>query len=135
MTRVAILSSLVMGDDAQSLLAKLQANPDDAELRRRTAEALDDAGTDALAVLARFVNLTGHDDDTGLPCLCRKCLPTAAATAESTGMQFVRTFAVHGTRVLHFWMLAEQKGDRAHVRASVADAMAARQAALAEARK
>jgi hypothetical protein len=44
-------------------------------------------------------------------------------------MQFVRAFAVVGTRVLHFWMLAEQDRERANVRASVAAALRARLAA------
>ena len=122
-------------DDVQSLMAKLQAAPDNVLLRRETAEALDDAGQDPLPVLAAFVNLTGHDDDTGLPCLCKRCLPRSPAIAEAAGMQFARAFAVHGTRVLHFWMLAEQKGERAHVRASVAAAMEARAKAMLEARK
>jgi hypothetical protein len=72
------------------------------------------------------VNVTGHDDDAGLPCLCKGCLPHAATTAEASGMQFQRTFAVAGTRVLHFWMLAELVPDQHNVRASVAEALAAR---------
>jgi len=72
------------------------------------------------------VNVTGHDDDAGLPCLCKACLPHAASTAEAAGMQFQRSFAVTGTRVLHFWMLAELAGDERNVRASVAEALATR---------
>jgi hypothetical protein len=119
----------VATDDLQSMLVRLQSRPDDADLRRRAAEALDAQGKsdDAIMVLAPLVNLTGHDDDTGLPCLCRKCLPAAAPTAEANGMQFVRSFAVTGTRVLHFWQLADQH--RGAVRASVRVALAARLAA------
>jgi hypothetical protein len=110
------------------MLVQLQARPDDADLRRRAAEALDADGKpdDAGAILLPLVNLTGHDDDAQLPCLCKRCLPSAARTAEASGMQFWRTFAVHGTRVLHFWLLADQVPDRANVRASVAAALKAR---------
>lgn len=73
-----------------------------------------------------LVNVTGHDDDAGLPCLCKGCLPHAASTAEASGMQFRRSHAVAGTRVLHFWMLAELASDERDVQASVAEALAAR---------
>lgn len=119
-----------MGADIRSLLDDLRAKPDDADLRRRAAEALDAAGqrAETLPVLAPLVNLTGHDDDAGLPCLCKRCLPSADATAESAGMQFTRSFAVHGTRVLYFWQLTELEGNRAAIRASVATAMRERAA-------
>ncbi len=119
-------------DEISSLLIELQATPDDAELRRRAAEALDAAGklSDATKILAPLVNLTGHDDDAGLPCLCKRCLPAAAATAEASGMSFVRSFAVAGTRVLHFWMLAELARERTSVRASVTEALVTRLATV-----
>jgi hypothetical protein len=110
----------------QSMLVQLQARPDDTELRRQTAELLDAQGSldDAVAVLAPLVNVTGHDSDAGLPCLCKSCLPSAAKQAASGDLAFVRSFAVADRRVLHFWMLAEQ--DRGAVRASVADSLRAR---------
>ena len=106
-------------DDIESLLVRLASRPGDADLRLQTAEALDAQGkADAVAaILATFVNLTGHDDDAGLPCLCKACLPTAPLATESNGFAWTRSFAVVGTRVLHFWQLAEQH--RAQVRASV----------------
>ena len=112
-------------DDTRALLSQLEQAPNDANLRRRAAEALDAAGQrdEAIGILAPLVNLTGHDDDAGLPCLCKRCLPEAGMTAESAGMQFQRSFAVAGDRVLHFWMLAELAGERAGVRASVASAL------------
>jgi hypothetical protein len=111
------------------MLVQLQSRPDDADLRRRAAEALDAQGKpdDATMVLSPLVNITGHDDDAGLPCLCKQCLPAAARAAEANGMQFVRSFAVAGTRVLHFWQLADQH--RGDVRASVRIALATRLAA------
>ena len=119
-------------DEIRALLDQLQATPGDAELRRRAAEALDAAGRrdEALPVLAPLVNLGGHDDDLGLPCLCKRCLPAAGATAEAAGMAFTRSFAVSGTRVLYFWQLAELESERAAIRASVATAMRTRAAAV-----
>ena len=106
-------------DDIESLLVRLASRPGDADLRLQTAEVLDAQGkADAVAaILATFVNLTGHDDDAGLPCLCKACLPTAPLATESNGFAWTRSFAVVGTRVLHFWQLADQH--RAQVRASV----------------
>lgn len=124
-------------DEIRALLEQLEASPGDALLRRRAAEALDAAGRrdEALPVLAPLVNLTGHDDDDGLPCLCKRCLPAAGRTAEAGGMQFTRSFAVAGTRVLHFWQLTELEGERAAVRATVARAMHTRAAAMKAARE
>ena len=112
-------------EDTTALWGQLEKAPADAELRKRAAEALDAAGkrAEAVELLAPLVNLTGHDDDVGLPCLCKQCLPQAGMTAESAGMQFQRSFAVAGDCVLHFWMLAELAGERAGVRASVANAL------------
>jgi HEAT repeat protein len=118
----------VGADETASLLVKLQANPDDLDVRRRAAEALDAEGkrADALAVLAPLINLTGHDEDAGLPCLCKRCLPAAPPVAESEGMKFTPSFAVVENRVLHFWMLAELAHERASVRESVTTALAKR---------
>ncbi|MDQ3367655.1 MAG: tetratricopeptide repeat protein [Myxococcota bacterium] len=112
-------------DELSSLLIRLQASPQDAEVRQAAAEALDAAGRidDAATVLAPLINLTGHDADVGLPCLCKLCLPGAGVAAESAGMQFSRSFAVVGTRVLHFWMLTELEHERTGVRASVTAAL------------
>jgi hypothetical protein len=127
----------VGADEISSLLVKLQADPGDLETRRRAAEALDLAGKrdDALTVLRPLINLTGHDEDVGLPCLCKRCLAAAPATAESEGMQFLPSFAVVNNRVLHFWMLADQASDRAAVRASVTESLAKRLAFVKAARQ
>lgn len=47
-------------------------------------------------------------------------------TAKSEGMTFYRSFALAGSRVLHFWMLEEVAGDRENVRRSVAAALVQR---------
>ncbi len=107
------------------MLDELAAHPDNAMLRSRAAEALDASGERARAVevLAPLVNVTGHDDDQDLPCLCKACLPRAGTSAAASGMEFVRSFAVAGTRVLHFWQLADLEHDRTNVRGSVARAL------------
>jgi hypothetical protein len=124
-----------MGEAIRAMLVKLQSSPADPELRRQIAEAMDASGQreDIGPILDPLVNLTGHDDDAGLPCLCKKCLPVAPASAEASGMKFVRSFAVSGTRVLHFWMLSDL--DRVAVRASVQKALAERLAAVKEKRR
>jgi hypothetical protein len=118
----------VGADEISSLLAMLQATPGDLDTRRRVAEALDREGKldEAVTMLAPLVNIAGHDEDTGLPCLCKRCLPAAATSAESEGMRFTRSFAVAGNRVLHFWMLEELEHDRTAVRETVATALANR---------
>lgn len=112
-----------MAVNIQSMLVQLQSHPDDTDLRRKTAELLDAQGSldDAVAVLAPLVNVTGHDNDGGLPCLCKACLAHAGTTAAAGELAFVRSFAVCDHRVLHFWMLADQ--DRGAVRTSVGDAL------------
>lgn len=127
-----------MGEaEIRALVERVQATPEDDALRKEAAEALDHAHRrdEAIALLAPFINLTGHDDDTGLPCLCRTCSPTAPSTAEANGLQFRRAFAITGRRVLHFWNLAELEGERRQVRASVEDALARRLAAQQESRR
>lgn len=128
---MVLTSPIMAADDIDGMLAELEARPSDHELRRRAAEALDDEGRhdEAAGVLAPLVNLTGHDEDVDLPCLCKRCLPLAGRVAAARDMHFVRAFAVVDTRVLHFWMLAEQARDRAKVRASVTSALRARLAA------
>jgi hypothetical protein len=108
------------------MLVQLQSRPDDVDLRVRTAEALEALGKpdDAALVLQPLRNVTGHEADTGLPCLCKTCLPAAPRTAEAAGMQFVRSFAVADRRVLHFWQLADQH--RGAIRASVTTALRTR---------
>ena len=113
-------------DDVQSMLVQLQSRPDDVDLRLRAAEALDAQGKpdDAVAVLAPLRNITAHEVDAGLPCLCKACLPAAPRTAQNGELAFVRSFAVAERRVLHFWQLADQH--RTEIRASVTASLRAR---------
>jgi hypothetical protein len=110
-------------EEIQALLRQLEQAPDNATLRGRAADALDAAGRrdEAMAILAPVVNITGHDDDTGLPCLCKACLSRSTETAEAAGMTFRRSFAVARNRVLYFWTPREL--DRPGVRRSVSEAL------------
>lgn len=114
----------VGADDFAARLMRLASQPGDASLRLRIAEELDAKGESAAPILAAFVNLTGHDDDAGLPCLCKRCLPSAPASAEAGGESFTQSFAVVGSRVLHYWQLSHQH--RGQVRDSVTSALQAR---------
>jgi hypothetical protein len=111
-----------------SLLARVESEPADLEVRRRAAEALDDAGRteEALALLVPLVNFTAHDSESPLPCLCRACLERAGARAAAADLSFSRAFAVAGDRVLHFWLLDELADERKAVRRSVAEALKAK---------
>lgn len=102
---------------------KLASRPADAELRLKAAEALDarDKPDEVVAILDGFVNLTGHDDEAGLPCLCKTCFPAAPLAVEAGGFSWTRSFAVAGTRVLYFYQLSDQH--RPAVRESVAQSM------------
>lgn len=112
-------------DELISLLVQVIQRPDEPELRRRAAELLDQRGAadEAMALLAPLVNFTGHDEQTALPCLCKTCLPKAAAVTESGGVTFHRSFAVHGSRVLYFWLIDELGEQRAEVKRAVGEAL------------
>jgi hypothetical protein len=53
-------------------------------------------------------------------------LPAAGAVAETGGVSFHRSFAVQGSRVLHFWLAEELLADRAEVKRAVGDALRGR---------
>ena len=57
------------------------------------------------------VNLTAHEEDSPLPCLCSRCLPTAAATVEVAGATYLRAEAEAHGRVLRFWVPAELQAE------------------------
>ena len=52
-------------------------------------------------------NLAAHEATSPLPCLCQKCLPSAAETVEVAGAKFLRAQAEAHGRVLPFWVPAE----------------------------
>lgn len=115
-------------DELISLLVQVIQRPDEPELRRRAAELLDQRGhgDEAMALLAPLVNFTGHDERSALPCLCKTCLPKAGAAVEHGGAKFQRSFAVHGSRVLYFWLIDELAAQRGEVKRAVGQALRGR---------
>lgn len=110
------------------LVAAPAASAQSAALRARCAEELERRGelAQAQTVLAALVNFTGHDDAGPLPCLCKRCLPAAPVSAQAGGLTFRRSFAVSGTRVLHFWLPEELEPDRRELRRAVGQALRTR---------
>lgn len=115
-------------DELGTLLVQLAQRPDDLDTRRRAADALDAQGrtTDALALLQPFINFTGHEEASPLPCLCKTCIQSAPVSAASGGASFQRSFVISGTRVLHFWLLDELVAQRQEVKRSVGEALKSR---------
>ena len=114
-----------MADELVTLLVRLVGAPGDIEVRRRTAELLDQRGHlgEALALMKPLVNFTGHDDSAVLPCLCKTCIDGAGDAVESRGLTFHRAFAISGDRVLHYWLVDELADQRVAVRRSVGEAL------------
>ena len=115
-------------DELVTMLVRLVRDPADLEARRLAAEGLALRGqlADAMVVLAPFINFTGHEEASALPCLCKTCLAQAGDTAAAGGVGFHRTFVISGTRVLHFWLADELAADRVEVRRAVAEALRAK---------
>jgi hypothetical protein len=108
--------------DAESLLAALDAEPQDASLRDRAARALHAAGQrrEAVALLqAGFVHLNAHDAGS-LPCLCKRCLDPEVDRVAVSATEFVRDHALAQGRILFYWMPASLAGSEAEVRRNVA---------------
>jgi hypothetical protein len=50
------------------------------------------------------INLTAHDPDSRLPCLCKRCLPQAPERAKTGGMEFTRSKVETEGKVLYYWL-------------------------------
>jgi hypothetical protein len=50
------------------------------------------------------INLTAHDTEAKLPCLCKRCLPQAPEHATLQGMAFTRSQVETDGKALHYWM-------------------------------
>lgn len=118
------------------MLVRLASEPGDLELRRRTAELLDQRGRleEALAVVQPLINFTGHDDSDVLPCLCKQCSAAAGMTAEARGLTFHRAFAITADRVLHYWLVDELAAERNEIRRSVGEVVRSKLASRQRAR-
>lgn len=74
----------------------------------------------------RLINLTAHDTQGPLPCLCRRCFPQGGEHAQAGGMTFTRARVETNGRVLHYWLPDELKPDAEQVAKSVHGALFAR---------
>jgi hypothetical protein len=72
------------------------------------------------------INLTAHEPDSPLPCLCKRCLPKAPERATAKGMAFTRSRVEAADRVLYYWLPDELLPDAARVSQSVLGALHAR---------
>lgn len=77
-------------------------------------------------VAERVINLTAHDAEGPLPCLCRRCLPQSGERAGAAGMSFTRTRVEAGGRTLYYWLPDELLPDTEAVATSVQSVLAAR---------
>jgi hypothetical protein len=72
------------------------------------------------------INLTAHDPEALLPCLCKRCLPKAPERAETGGMKFTRAKVETEGKALYYWMPDELLPEAPAVAHSVMGALIAR---------
>jgi hypothetical protein len=72
------------------------------------------------------INLTAHDAESPLPCLCKRCLPRSPERAETGGMGFTRSKVETAGRALYYWMPDELLPQSSAVSQSVLGALMAR---------
>jgi len=121
---------------AAELLAEVENAPKNEGIRERVARELVSMGAlaEARQALSGIAHLDAHDE-TGLPCLCKKCWELAEATCELGGMTFKRDLVIKNGRVLFYWAPSELDASAGALRNSVRASLARRLAALARARK
>lgn len=74
------------------------------------------------------INVTKHEPDSPLPCLCGHCLPGCSERAAADGMSFVRASTEAAGRRLFYWMPEELAPAADAVNRSVRSALAAKMA-------
>jgi hypothetical protein len=84
------------------------------------------AGADSPPAAAGLINLTAHDAESPLPCLCKGCLPKSPERAETRGMSFTRSKVEAEGRALYYWMPDELLPQATSVSQSVLGALMAR---------
>lgn len=71
------------------------------------------------------LNLAVHHESSPLPCLCRKCLPSAAETVAVDGAAYFRAHVIVQGRILWFWVPEELKARVPEVAQAVANRLTA----------
>jgi hypothetical protein len=84
------------------------------------------SGAAASPVEAGPINLTAHDPQSPLPCLCKRCLPKAPERARKNGMEFTRSKVESEGRALYYWLPDELLPHAPEVSRSVLGALLAR---------
>jgi len=84
------------------------------------------AGADSPPAQPELINLTAHDAESVLPCLCKLCLPKSPERAETGGMSFTRSRVETEGRALYYWMPDELQPQATAVSQSVLGALMAR---------
>jgi hypothetical protein len=84
------------------------------------------SSTPPAPVEAGPINLTAHDPESPLPCLCKRCLPQAPERASKGGMEFTRSKAETEGRALYYWLPGELLPKASEVSKSVLGALLAR---------
>jgi hypothetical protein len=84
-------------------------------------------GESAVAPIAvGRINLTAHEPESPLPCLCKRCLPKAPGCAKAGGMEFTRTKVDTEDKVLYYWLPDELLPQAPEVSKSVLGALLSR---------
>jgi hypothetical protein len=72
------------------------------------------------------INLTAHDPESPLPCLCKRCLPKAPEHAKQGLMEFTRSKVEAEGKALYYWLPDELLPEAPEVSKSVLGALLAR---------
>lgn len=117
LTDISVLKAQLVFDSGKGIVAKPGALGMSLQTPRVLTRAdaqllLDAAATGNKRIPApRPVNLCQHEDRSPLPCLCKRCLPSAPERTESQGTQFVRAKVELHSRVLWFWLPSSLTND------------------------
>jgi hypothetical protein len=95
------------------------SGPRDAQLEERVRALFVRDPAAALALLQKEAVLLACHEQTTLPCLCARCIEPERASAESSGVTYVRDFVVIWGRALFYWTPAELAGRARQVRTSM----------------
>lgn len=100
--------------------------PDDVELLLKAAGAAKAAKAAPRIRQPGPANLTAHEKDSVLHCLCARCLDKAPETIEREGATYFRASVVAQGRILWFWVPGELKDDLATVAQAVQERLVER---------
>ncbi|MCP3103702.1 hypothetical protein LZ198_32950 [Myxococcus sp. K15C18031901] len=74
-------------------------------------------------------NITAHQAQSPLPCLCKQCLSKSAEHAEARGVRFTRAHVESGGKRLHYWLPESLTKDAREIAKAVQTAMQGRRSA------